>query len=239
MQRFVFSMLAVAGATAMAQAQFAYVPNANQNAAGTAGLNTFIRDINAPRAGQLAIGAAQLAGITPGHYITGMSFRLFTGATSNFPGATWTDYSVWIGPAINLNSMTTTFATNFSGAATQVRSGSLTMGANSYTFGAVPNAWGDEISFQNGYQYTGGDIVIEIRHTGSNITNPANTFLDAVASNPTLGYRSFTATTYAALTGAAANFTITRLSTSPVPEPGTFVAVGAGIALLALRRRRK
>ena len=239
MNRFVISAMVVAGATAVAQAQFAYVPNANENVAGTAGLNTFIRDINAPRTGQLAIGASQLSGITPGHYITGMSFRLYTGATVNFPGATWSDYSIWIGPAIDLNAMTTTFANNFSGPTTQVRSGSLTMGANSYTVGGVPNAWGDEIAFQNGYQYTGGDIVIEIRHTGSDITNPPNTFLDAVTSNAALGYRSYTAAGNTATVGAASTFTITRLTTSPVPEPGTFVAIGAGLALLALRRRRK
>jgi hypothetical protein len=33
-------------------------------------------------------------------------------------------------------------------------------------------------------------------------------------------------------------FAVDNLSITPVPEPGTFIAIGAGLALLALRRRR-
>lgn len=47
------------------------------------------------------------------------------------------------------------------------------------------------------------------------------------------GFRFFAGGTVSGNTSATDNFTMTV-----VPEPGTFIAIGAGLALLALRRRR-
>jgi hypothetical protein len=229
--------LAAAGACAAASADVV-IPNANTTVGSTTGLNTFIRDINAPRAGQLLIDPSQL-NFGPGEVILGLAFRMYTGATTAFPqpDATWADYTINVGEGVAMGTQTTTFASNFVGAPTNVRSGPLTMLAGTYGVGAVApaaNPFGPTIMFDTPYVYTGGPLLIEIRHTGSNITNPANSFLDAVASNPSL-YWSATATTYAATTGTAASFTITKLVT--IPAPGSVALLGLG-GLLAARRRR-
>ncbi len=206
------------------------------------GLNTFIRDTGNPRTGQLLINQNQLGSMLPGDTITGMSFRLYNGAVSTYTGATWASYEIRLGEGVAPSAGSTTFANNFVGASTLVQSGPLTMtGFTSGALGATPNGWNDEIVFSTPYVYTGGHLVIEIRHGGSNIVNPANSFLEAVATTG-LGYgtdyRSFTATGNAATVGAQATFTMTRLSFTAIPEPGSCSLMGlAGAAVLFVRRR--
>ena len=246
-RRFIRPAVALASvfAAVVANAQYVVVPNAYANtAASTSGLNTFIRDSGNPRKGQLMINANQLGGINNGDQITGITFRLWTGATVGFPAndATWADYSIAVGQAVAPLSGTTTFATNFTGTPTLVRSGSLTIPKNSFTSGGNPNAWGYEIKFQTPYTYTGGHLAIEVRHTGSNIVNVASDFLE-VATTADAGYvsgnfRSYTATGNTATVGALANFTVTRLSVQAVPEPASLTALGIG-ALALLRRRKR
>lgn len=231
-----------------AQAQYVVVPNAYANAAAsTAGLNTFIRDINAPRTGQLLINANQLGAVNVGDQITGMSFRLFTGSTVNFPpnGATWAQYDIEVGQALaDPLQWSTTFANNLTGAATLVRSGPLTVGANAYQgTGGPPRPWGTEITFTTPYVYTGGNLAITVRHGGSDITNnAANDFLEAVLTTDVLytgnAVRSYTATSNTATVGTQANFTVTRLTVSAVPEPATMSLLGLGAVALMARRRR-
>lgn len=206
------------------------------------GLNTFIRDVGAPRTGQIIMNSNQLGGIQVGDSITGISFRLYNGAVSTYTGASWTSYDIRVGQSVAPNAATTTFATNFVGSTTLVQTGALTMsGYTSGASGATANAWGNVINFSTPYIYTGGHLAIEIRHTGSNITNPANSFLEAVA-NTGIGYgtdyTSFTGTGEAATVGAAAAFTMTRISYAPVPEPATLAALGLG-SLALIRKRRK
>jgi len=232
----------------VAHAQFVVVPNAYANvAASGSGLNTFIRDANNPRTGQLIINSNQLSGINVGDQITGLSFRLWTGSTLNYPpsGATWTDYTINVGVGVAPLSGTTILANNFAGAPTMVRTGALAIGAGAYSgTGGPPRPWGTQISFQTPYLYTGGHLTIEVRHTGSNIVNnPANDFLE-VATTTDAGYvagdfRSYTATGNAATTGALANFTVTRLTVNPVPEPASMAVLGLGALALMRRRKRK
>ncbi len=211
------------------------------------GLNTFIRDVGAARTGQLLINQNQLGTMLPGDTITGMSFRMYNGATSTYTGATWTDYFIGIGEGVAPVAGSTTFASNIIGALTTVQSGALTMsGFTSGAAGATPNAWQDEIVFTTPHVYTGGHLLIEIRHTGSGITNPANSFLEAVSATTGVGagidYRSFTSTAgAAATTGTLAAFTMTRLSFTPaaIPEPGSLALLAVGGALTLFTRRRK
>ena len=91
------------------------------------------------------------------------------------------------------------------------------------------------------FVYTGGNLLIEIRHTGSNIVNSApNDFLEvALIANPNynVNFWSATATGNTATVGAQANFTVTQLHV--VPEPSAALLILVGGAAWLLRRRRK
>ena len=220
--RLAVALVASLTLTSVIEAQVA-VPNQYATTlSGTQGLNTLIRDTGNSRTAQLLIDAAELAGIPAGSSITGITYRMYTGAAAAFPptNATWADYTISVGPGVALGSASTTFASNFSGAASTVRSGPLTITAGTFTSGASPNAFGTYIPFTTPYVYPGGNLVIEIRHTGSDITNPAGSFLEAVdTTNPDYGVRywSATATGAAATTGAMATFTVIRLDVVLVP----------------------
>lgn len=239
-----FAILALMAITGSAFAADIVAANlyANSPYSPANGLNTVIRDSGAARTAQLIINQNQLGGMAPGSRITGMAFRLYNGATSTYTGATWTSYDIRFGQSVAPNAATTTLATNFVGGSTLVQSGGLTMtGFTSGASGATPNAWQNTINFSTPYVYTGGHLIIEIRHTGSNIVNPANTFAEAVgAAGVGYGtdYTSFTATSNTATTGALASFTMTKLVYTPVPEPATMAVLGFG-ALAVMRRRRK
>jgi hypothetical protein len=170
---------------AVAQAGTVAVPNQYATtSSGASGLNTFIRDLGNPRTGQLLIAASELTGIPPGFFIIGVTFRMFSGGTSFPPTpATWADYTINLGVGGPLPG-STTFANNFVGAPQLMRSGALTIPANSFPVGGSPNPFGADITFSgtNAYQYNGGNLVVEVRHTGSNITNTATHFLEAVAT---------------------------------------------------------
>lgn len=216
------ALLTCVSMAAAAHAGTVAVPNQYAStSSGTTGLNTFIRDINNPRTGQLLIAASELTAIPVGNYITGITFRMFSGGTSFPPtNATWADYTINIAAGGPLPG-STTFANNIVGPITVCRTGSLTINANAFPVGGSPNPFGTDIDCTNqAFQYNGGNIVVEIRHTGSNITNLATHFLEAVpTTHPDYGTRfwSATATGNTATTGAVATFTVARLQVSPTP----------------------
>ena len=235
--------------SSIGSAQTVVAPNAyTSTLSGTSGLNTFIRDINAPRTGQLLVNENQLTSIPAGSQITGISFRMYSANTTGFPAtdATWSDYTINIGTGVAFGSQTTTFASNFASTPTTVRSGPLTVTAGSYTGGSNPNPnpFGTPIDFSTPYTYNGGNLLLEIRHTGSNITNPANSFLEAVATtNPeyNVNYWGATATGFDATTGAQSTFTVTQFHFTPVPEPTSLLGcatIAFGSAITIIRRRR-
>jgi hypothetical protein len=213
----------------VAEAQTVVVPNQyTSTSASTSGLNTFIRDVGNPRTGQLLIAAAELTTIPIGQNITGMTYRLFTGATVAYPAsaATWTDYTVNIGPGGTLPG-STTFANNFTSAPTMVRTGAMTIPLGSCPGGGNPNAFCTfTIPFTTPFQYNGGNLCIEVRHTGSNITNnAANDFLEvALTTDPNFGVRFWSATAVGntATTGAVATYTVARISFTVPVELFTF-----------------
>jgi hypothetical protein len=211
--------------TSAVWAQPIVVPNAyTTTAASTAGLNTFIRDSGNPRTGQLLINASELSSIPIGAQITGATFRIYTGSTVDFPAtdATWADYTINMGVGVAFGSQTTTFASNFASAPTTVRSGPLTITAGSFIgTGSTPHPFGSNITFQTPYTYTGGNLLFEVRHTGSNIVNVASNFLEvALTTDPlyNVNFWSATATGNTATVGAQANFTVTQFTFTTVPE---------------------
>src|SRR5689334_8894951 len=121
MKTMCLALLAAAGACVATASADVVVPNANTSvSSGGTGLNSFIRDVNQPRSGQLLIAPSQLGGISIGQPIYGMTFRLYNGSTVPFPptNATWADYTVNMGVGVAFGSQTTTFASNFASAPT-------------------------------------------------------------------------------------------------------------------------
>lgn len=189
----------------------AVAPNSYFSKFGTNGLNSLLRNTNSPRAYQMQFSAAALAGLPVGAKITELWFRLETNNAA-FPASTvtWPDYQVTLAQAANpVSAMSTTFSANMLNPVL-VRSGPLSVSPNNFTAGGAPNAFCPFIVLDTPYTYPGGDLVMLFRHPGSNAT-ATPPFLDSL-STQTAGYgtdfRSVSANTFAATTGAAASVTI-------------------------------
>lgn len=233
---FVFGVAGVAGAVV--------VPN---SAAGVEADGTFslTSTATAGRTFQMVIAANQLTGLVNNN-LTGMRFRLNGAATAGWPSVVtnFSDWEIRIGAGVAPSSMSNTFAANFTGGNTLVRDGAMSFGINSFTSGASPNAFGQALTFnQTSYLYTGGDLCIEMRFSGqSGATNqPA---FDAVLASGGPGngwgvnFGSRWTSSMTGTTGGNANFLVTDLMGTAVPEPASMAILGLGAAAL-LRRRRK
>jgi hypothetical protein len=171
-------------------AQSVVVPNANATTLGTSQLNSIIRNAANPRSYQYGINAGELAGVPLGSVITGVSLRFMVFA-SNSPtwpptDITWTNYDVYVGPAIPTATWTGDAMANFAAPPTQVRSGPLTLDANAFVnngVAGVPNPWAEfYFDFQTPYLYLGGDLAMLFSHPGSTSTLTA-LYPETVASN--------------------------------------------------------
>jgi len=204
----------------------------------------------AGRTYQYTINANQLTSVV-NHDLTGLQWRLNNAATVNWPTAdtTWSFFDIYVGPGVTPSLMSNTFASNFTGGPTQVRSGGLTVTANSFTFGqtgTTPNAFGPAILFTTPYLYTGGDLTIEMRYSAhAGVTN--NPAFDGVAASggPGNGWGvDFSArwtSNSAGVTGSNGNFLVTNLlSQANIPEPSTSVAAFILVSgLLTIVRSRR
>lgn len=237
-------LTAIAVAMGVAGAAFAVVvPN---SAAGVEGDGTFALTATAAagRTYQFVIGANQLTGLM-NFNLTAMSFRL-NGASAAWP-ASATNYADWeirIGPSVAPSAMSSTFAANFTAGTTLVRDGGHTWAPGDFSSGGSPNAFGAKLMFnQASYAYTGGDLAIEMRFSAQTGNTTAPSFDAILASGgPANGWGvDFNArwtSNMAGTTGGNANFLVMNLQGSPIPEPASMIALGAG-ALAIVRRRRK
>ncbi|HEX8877201.1 MAG TPA: hypothetical protein VF777_10660 [Phycisphaerales bacterium] len=126
-----------------------------------------------PRTVQIMLDPSVLGQIPVGSVLTSISFRLDASVAAAWPAAAtvFSDFEVRLGKAANAASAkSVTFADNVvPGSDVLVRDGQLAPLAGVFSAGATdPNseAFGATISFTKGYYYTGGGLVITIRHSG-------------------------------------------------------------------------
>jgi hypothetical protein len=193
------------------------VPPTYETTPGTA---TFLGPLaNSQRTYQLLIHESLLVPLL-GKELQAFSMRIPTSATSNWPAAdvTYTNYDVYLSGSVEPANRSLTFAQNIVGVQKQVRSGQLIIPANSYTFGNSPNEWGPEIMFDTLYLYSGGHLLVEIRHLGFTGTSRST---DALSTSTTGYGTEFSACwtgSYVGTSGSQGNFTIIRLKgDDPVP----------------------
>lgn len=229
------TLLIVAAGAAHAGPIAQTVPGAYDAAPGT---GVFLGPMTiGPRTYQLLIHADMLTNLV-GLELTGMRWRLPTSATADWPSQNiaYANYDIRLSDSVNPADRSLTFADNVVGPQTLVRSGGLLVDANSFPSGGSPvNGWGPTVSFDSGYVYHGGNLLVEIRHDGNNF---ASRSLDALTTS-TSGYGSMFSgawqSSYTATTGLQGNFTIFQFIA--VPTPGAAALLGVG-AVFAARRRR-
>jgi len=203
----------------------------------TPGTGSFIGPMaTGQRTNQYLIHESLLTGLV-GKQLTAVSWRLGSGSTSAYPAQdiSFANYDIYLSGSVDPSERSPVFAENIAGEQTQVRSGSLDVPANSFTFGGSPNDFSFTINFNN-YLYTGGNLLLEIRHTGSGFTSRA---LDALnTSTPGYGtlFSTLWASNYEAVdSGLQGNFVIPQFTAIPTPGSAGLLAL-AGLA--AVRRRR-
>lgn len=122
---------------------------------------------------QIILDRGVLDQIPVGCVITSIAFRLDASVGSAWPAAatSFSDYEIRLGRAANFASgLSTTFANNVvAGSDIKVRDGLFAPLAGVFPASAVaPNAesFGPAINFATGFYYTGGGLVITLRHSG-------------------------------------------------------------------------
>lgn len=165
---------------------------------------------NAARQLQLLIDDTMLTTLV-GKNLTSISFRLPASTAASWPATalTMNDFSVFLSNSVEPGAKQLDFAANVVGTQTQVRSGSLAIPAGALTIGSDPNAFSFKITFNTGWLYSGGNLLIEIRHSGTGISSRTV----QAASTSSAGY----GTLYAAVwqsTGAVlqGNFSIVEIT---------------------------
>jgi len=200
------------------------MPNAYS---GTGGTGVFTGPLaNTQRTYQWLINANQLTAMVGGN-ITSLAMRIPGNATGAWPTAdvTFTNFDIYLAPSRPPSQRSLTFDSNIVGTKVQVRSGSLLIAANSYPFGSTPNSFGTAITFTTPYAYSGGDLLVELRHSGFTGTTRTN---DAILTS-TSGYATnFSACWNGSYTGTAGlqgNFCVIQLNDDITPvELSSFVA---------------
>lgn len=191
--------------TALSAQTFKVIPE--NNTTGTF-LGPFV---NSTRTYQMIIDDSQLTTLA-GKYLTSISFRLSGNATAAWPAsdALFPSYEVFLSNGVDPVNRQLDFAANLVGTQTQVRSGSMLVPAGALTIGSDPNAFTYEIVFNTPYLYTGGNnLVIEIRHTGNNVSSVSTHSALTSAS----GYGSlFTACWRSTGNVMQANFSFVKIS---------------------------
>ena len=227
-------IVTVASVAAISNAAVSVVPNANAAVEANAFFN--IASTTTTRVYQFVINSNQLGAHT-GEFLNGLTWRL-NGGGRTFGGASFSSFDIYLGPGVSPAASGSVFAANYSGTRVQVRSGGLTFAAGTFTGGSFPNAFGPVISFSH-YLYTGGHLIIEMRYSTISPTGPFFDAADLNAAGYGTDYKAWWSIPSTATGSIPAHFMVTQLSSSPVPEPASMIALGLGAAALLRRRRKK
>ena len=233
----VFTLLALAAAVVSTSSWSnvqSTVPNAFATTAGTGG---FLGPLaSAARTYQLLIDESQLTEHL-GNSLNAISFRLLASASAAWPAVSvnYANYDIRVSGGVDPSARSLTFANNVVGTQTLVRSGALAITPGSFSSGSVPNMFGQSIGFDSGYLYNGGDLLIEIRHTGSNSATSVDAMIatDGAAAGYGTLFSAAWIGNYTGLTGTQGNFSV--LQVSSVPEPATMLLLAAGMLALVAR----
>lgn len=196
----------------------------------TPGTSTFLGPLaNAARTYQLLIHQSLLTDLIDKE-IQGISWRLPTSATAHWPTAdvTYSAYDIYLSGSVAPQDRSLTFASNVVGPQVQVRSGPYTARQDEYTFGNTPNNFGPAILFNNFYLYTGGHLLIEIRHQGfTGTSRSVDAIGTAVPGYATL-FSALWQSSYTPTTGSQGNFSVVALTyDDPIPVELTSFTVSA------------
>lgn len=127
---------------------------------------------NAARQIQLIIDDTLLTSLV-GKDLTSISFRLPASTSTSWPpnSLTMTFFDIYLSDSVEPANRQLNFVANVVGTQTKVRSGSLSIPAGALTVGSDPNNFSFKINFTSAWQYTGGNLLIEIRHSGTGISS--------------------------------------------------------------------
>lgn len=157
---------------------------------------------------------------------TGISFRLNGDRSTYDQDMDFTQYNITVSESdaasFAANELASTvYADNIGPNETAVRSGPLFIAANEFTGGSVPNQFSYVIDFTTPYMYAPGtDLVITIRHTGSQVPISASIEQMRVdAQTATAGVTSAVAgSVFTSTSGILSNAAVVKLLTPPAPE---------------------
>lgn len=142
------------------------VPNSNE---GSAFIGPFG---NASRQLQFIIDDSLLTSLV-GKNLTSISFRLPASTAESWPPAalTMSSFKIFLSDSVEPADRQLNFAANVVGTQTQVRSGSLLIPQGALTVGSSPNEFSFKITFTSAWQYNGGNLLIEVQHSGTGISS--------------------------------------------------------------------
>lgn len=209
MRNLLCAALTVATFQAAYSTEYRVAPNDRANLIGG---GTFLGPLtNVARTYQLIIAASQLTGLQ-GRELDGITFRLAPATAAAWPvtSVTYTNFDVYLSESVAPPLRNLTFALNVVGTQTQVRSGPLTVVANAFPLPGSGLDFGVDIRFLN-HIYTGGNLLVEIRHSGFSGTSAP---VDAVLTTGS-GYGSTCSAcwtgSYTGTSGSPGNFAVSRL----------------------------
>jgi len=169
----------------------------------------------------MLIKSTQLTGLI-GMNLNALSFRLPANASADWPVADYSisNYRIYLSESVDpSNRSLTLFSNNAASPQIQVRSGVLNIDSASYKSGSSPNTFGPEITFDQTYLYTGGNLLVEIRQTGftgtSRSMDAIGTSISGYGTDFSACWKSGDTATFSALQG---NFCIIKLSGTPASK---------------------